>query len=165
MIYLNTVKNYYISLQQYLCSVVNKDDPIQTLPRIWRRGQSSFWGHKLLLITFFAVISFVFIIWSIFFGINLQSQEKKLNHTLHVDPVNTVICSVKKIVFNKHLFFPPFPCSFLLWKRKKDYPNSHLIVTLSHSLCIVTSTKAGLLLPGKTFLVSSLFSRQFGWLK
>jgi len=122
MIYLNTVKNYYISLQQYLCSVVNKDVSIQTLPRIWRRGQSSFWGHKLLLITFFAVVNFVFIIWSIFFGINLQSQEKKLNHTLHVDPVNTVICSVKKIVFNKHFVLSAILLFFLIVKAKQRLP-------------------------------------------
>jgi len=76
MIYLNTVKNYYILLQQYLCSVVNRDVSIQTLPRIWRWGQSSFWGHKLLVITFFAVVNFVFIIWSIFLTLTCNHMKK-----------------------------------------------------------------------------------------
>jgi len=82
MIYLNTVKNYYISLQQHLCSVVNKDVSIQTLPRIWRRGQSSFWGQKLFLITFFAGVTFVFIIWSIFLTLTCNHTKKKVpSHT------------------------------------------------------------------------------------
>lgn len=154
MIYLNTVKNYYISLQQYLCSVVNKDVSIQTLPRIWRKGQSSFWGHKLFLITFFAVVAFVFIIWSIFLTLTCNHTKKRFLHTLHDDPANTVIYFVKNMQFSINTF--SFRLSLVL-----SYCESETTIILihtwlkplSHSLCIVASTKAGILLPGKSFSI------------